>query len=482
MRFHTRRSTLERYPKTLLGDKSKRRRYFDPVRRELFFDRNRPSFDAILYYYQSGGRLRRPLAVHPDIFVEEMEFYQFDEHVIERFRRVEGYWDPNSEAPPPEMPRNEFQKRVWLLVEHPESSLAARLIAILSVVVILLSIVIFCVETLPQFRRIRVVNDTATLADVRPDSGNDTVSGTTCGSVELAAYGRFEIDDRPSFSEPFFLLETACIVWFALELFVRFASCPDHAAFFRDIMNVIDLLAITPYFFSLVTHVFELWEAGSQPSSLAILRVIRLVRVFRIFKLSRYSKGLQILGLTIRASLRELGLLIFFLIICVVLFSSAVFFAEADLQADGLSHFDSIPDAFWWAVVTMTTVGYGDMRPVGPWGKLVGSMCAIAGVLTIALPVPVIVSNFNYFYHRDRDIHYRQSDTDTAGTSARKTSTLNTCLQTIASRRPTMTMLRSSMSRVSGTAMTSFGGTRPGLVTEQMYGRVPVSHKPLAKF
>ncbi|CAH1967626.1 unnamed protein product, partial [Acanthoscelides obtectus] len=90
----------------------------------------------------------------------------------------------------------------------------------------------------------------------------------------------------------------------------------------------------------------------------------------------------------------------------VVLFSSAVYFAEAGSEN---SFFKSIPDAFWWAVVTMTTVGYGDMTPVGVWGKIVGSLCAIAGVLTIALPVPVIVSNFNYFYHRETDQEEMQS-------------------------------------------------------------------------
>merc|ERR1719433_1286885 len=90
----------------------------------------------------------------------------------------------------------------------------------------------------------------------------------------------------------------------------------------------------------------------------------------------------------------------------VVLFSSTVYFAEAGSPH---SPFKSIPDGFWWAVVTMTTVGYGDMSPVGVWGKIVGSLCVVAGVLTIALPVPVIVSNFNYFYHRETDQEEMQS-------------------------------------------------------------------------
>jgi potassium voltage-gated channel Shaker-related subfamily A protein len=184
----------------------------------------------------------------------------------------------------------------------------------------------------------------------------------------------------------------------------------------QDVMNSIDLMAIVPYFITLGTMMAEKEKertyapdtyvplnvhgdkGQNQAMSLAILRVIRLVRVFRIFKLSRHSKGLQILGMTLKASMRELGLLMFFLFIGVILFSSAVYYAEADHER---SFFKSIPDAFWWAVVTMTTVGYGDMRPVGVWGKIVGSLCAIAGVLTIALPVPVIVSNFNYFYHRE---------------------------------------------------------------------------------
>jgi len=227
-------------------------------------------------------------------------------------------------------------------------------------------------------------------------------------------------------TDPFFVIETCCIVWFSAELSARFASCPDHAAFFRNAMNVIDLVAIVPYFVALGAQLVD--EQGALPSaaisgaggssqaeSLAVLRVVRLVRVFRIFKLSRHSKGLQILGQTIRASMRELGLLIFFLFICVVLFSSAVYFAESDVND---SYFISIPHAFWWAVVTMTTVGYGDMRPISPLGKLVGSLCAIAGVLTIALPVPVIVSNFNYFYHRetaDGDDGSGGNDTAAAG-------------------------------------------------------------------
>lgn len=373
LRFETQLKTLAQFPNTLLGNPKKRMRYFDPLRNEYFFDRNRPSFDAILYYYQSGGRLRRPVNVPLDMFSEEIKFYELGEEAMEKFREDEGFIKEEERA----LPEKEYQRQIWLLFEYPESSGPARIIAIVSVMVILISIVIFCLETLPELKADRIFSQRR--------SDNSTVFYKT-----------------NIFTDPFFVVETLCIIWFSFELLVRFFACPSKPEFFKNIMNIIDIVAIIPYFITLGTEMAEQDGPvkGEQATSLAILRVIRLVRVFRIFKLSRHSKGLQILGQTLKASMRELGLLIFFLFIGVILFSSAVYFAEAE---EDMSHFTSIPDAFWWAVVSMTTVGYGDMYPVTIGGKIVGSLCAIAGVLTIALPVPVIVSNFNYFYHRETE-------------------------------------------------------------------------------
>uniref|UniRef100_A0A3Q4AEA9 BTB domain-containing protein n=1 Tax=Mola mola TaxID=94237 RepID=A0A3Q4AEA9_MOLML len=378
MRYETQLRTLAQFPDSLLGDPRRRSRYFDPLRNELFLDRNRACFDAILYFYQSGGRLRRPANIPLDIFMEELIFYELGEEIMNRFKEDEGF--PKEEAN--QLPTNKIQKRLWMLFEHPESSSGARIIAIISVMVIVVSILIFCLETLPDFRNDKDTREVGFMA--RNVSENMPL--------------------QPSvFHDPFFLVETICICWFSFELLMRFTCSPSKMHFFKDVMNIIDFTAILPYFVTLGTELAKDNDA-SPATSLAIIRVIRLVRVFRIFKLSRHSKGLQILGQTLRASMRELGLLIFFLFIGVILFSSAIYFAEADHTNTA---FISIPHAFWWAVVTMTTVGYGDMYPETVWGKLVGSMCAIAGVLTISLPVPVIVSNFSYFYHRETECEDR---------------------------------------------------------------------------
>ncbi|XP_056263107.1 potassium voltage-gated channel subfamily A member 7 [Pseudoliparis swirei] len=379
MRYETHVRTLAQFPDSLLGDPRRRLRYFDPVRNELFLDRSRICFDAILYFYQSGGRLRRPANVPLDMFLEELRFYELGEETIDRYKADEGF--PKEEERP--LPANALQRHLWMLFEYPESSSGARIIAIISVMVIVLSILIFCLETLPEFRNEKELREQF-IPMPHPTIANETI-------LVPPAFNPFQ--------DPFFIVETICIIWFSFELTVRLICAPNKVHFFKDVMNTIDFFAIFPYFVTLGTEMAK--DDDTPPSmSLALIRIIRLVRVFRIFKLSRHSKGLQILGQTLKASLRELALLIFFLFIGVIIFSSAAYFAEVDSPNTA---FTSIPEAFWWAVVTMTTVGYGDMYPETVGGKLVGSMCAIAGVLTISLPVPVIVSNFSYFYHRESE-------------------------------------------------------------------------------
>jgi len=296
------------------------------LRNEYFFDRNRPSFDAILYYYQSNGRLRRPVNVPVDVFTEEIKFFELGEEAFNKFREDEGL---NKSKPQEEriLPTNKLQRSLWLLFEYPETGKWARVVAIISVVIILLSIATFCLETLPEYKRYKIL-----------EFENDTTK-----SFKIVE------DDIPHFNDTFFIIETICIIWFSVEFIVRFISCPLKLMFLKNIMNAIDIVAIMPYFITLATIFHDDSKKNNQAGTLAILRVFRLARVFRIFKLSRHSKGLQILGQTLRASMKELALLIFFVLIGVIFFSSAVYFAEVTEQD---SYFESIPSAFWWAMVS----------------------------------------------------------------------------------------------------------------------------------
>jgi len=108
LRFETRRSTLARHPGTLLGNARRRRHHYDSARGEYFFERGRHTFDALLYYYQSGGHLHRPVSVPLDVFVDDLRFYQLDENIIEKCCANEGVF---RQKPPP-LPKNKFQRKV----------------------------------------------------------------------------------------------------------------------------------------------------------------------------------------------------------------------------------------------------------------------------------------------------------------------------------------------------------------------------------
>lgn len=180
--------------------------------------------------------------------------------------------------------------------------------------------------------------------------------------------------------------EYAFCAWFTLEFGARLLFCPDKIAFFKEIMTWVDLISLLPFYENIIL--------GS--GRLNFLRAVRLIRTFRALKVFAFTSGLQIIVQSLKASFRELILLLIILLIPVVVFSSVLF--EIETKDPSQPDFQNIPEAFWWAIITMTTVGYGDMVPKTIPGRIIGGVCAIFGVLIVALPVSVIGNNFSTYY------------------------------------------------------------------------------------
>ncbi|KAM9000321.1 potassium voltage-gated channel subfamily C member 4 isoform X2 [Sarcophilus harrisii] len=385
---------------------------------EFFFDRHPGVFAYVLNYYRTG-KLHCPADVCGPLFEEELTFWGIDETDVEpccwmtyrQHRDAEEALDifespDGGPAAGEEAGEDErelalqrlgpheggsgagpggagtckgWQPRMWALFEDPYSSRAARVVAFASLFFILVSITTFCLETHEAFNIDRNVTEIHRV-------GNIT-------SVRF----RREVETEPILT----YIEGVCVLWFTLEFLVRIICCPDTLDFVKNLLNIIDFVAILPFY-------LEVGLSGLSSKAardvLGFLRVVRFVRILRIFKLTRHFVGLRVLGHTLRASTNEFLLLIIFLALGVLIFATMIYYAErigakpSDPRGNDHTDFKNIPIGFWWAVVTMTTLGYGDMYPKTWSGMLVGALCALAGVLTIAMPVPVIVNNFGMYY------------------------------------------------------------------------------------
>ena len=256
---------------------------------------------------------------------------------------------------------------------------------------VLSSILGFCLETIPQIRGLAIPTSSS-VTSVSPTAASEEYYNT---EEETATHL------TPDFLE---ILDYICTIFFTIELIVRVIFAPNKRKFFRSPMNIIDILALLPLYVQITLDKTE--EGHSLKNHRAVIEtifILRIIRIFRIFHLVKHYKALKILVHAIKASIHELLMLSIFLFIAMLVFSTLIFYAErADIESMEPGDFDAIPKGFYWSIITMTTVGYGDLYPHTALGCVIGAMCALSGVLLVALTIPVISNNFALFYMHAR--------------------------------------------------------------------------------
>lgn len=183
--------------------------------------------------------------------------------------------------------------------------------------------------------------------------------------------------------------EIFSVIIFGVEYLLRLWSCVESECYKHPIKGrlrfvfsmwgLVDLLAILPFF---ITYFAK---------DLGFVRILRLLRMLRLFRVSKYFHALIVIQRVIKEKQEELILSMVFIIFTLIISSSLVYYVEHEAQPKG---FSSIPEAMWWGVNAMTTVGYGDLKPITPFGKLLGGVVAILGVSFFALPTGILASGF----------------------------------------------------------------------------------------
>jgi voltage-gated potassium channel len=188
----------------------------------------------------------------------------------------------------------------------------------------------------------------------------------------------------------FFYFEAFSVITFTVEYLLRFWSCTAVERYQGAIkgrlkltispMALIDLAAILPFYLSAVMKV-----------DLRFVRILRLFRLFRLFRSGRLAESFRTLAAVVKNKKEELGLSLLVVTLVLILSSSVMFLVEHEQPK---TQFTSVPASMWWGVMTITTIGYGDMYPVTPLGRVIASFVGFLGICCFALPVGILGAGF----------------------------------------------------------------------------------------
>jgi len=182
------------------------------------------------------------------------------------------------------------------------------------------------------------------------------------------------------FSITFFTIEYLLRLWTADLKYKSTNKMMSMIIFMFSFMGLIDLLVILPFYLPWIFKV-----------DLRPLRILRLVRMLRILKINRYSNSLNVVGSVLKNKANEIFLTIFITMLLLIVSSTTMYYIEHELQPD---KFPNIISSLWWAIATLTTVGYGDVYPVSGIGKILAGIIALLGIGIVALPTGIISSGF----------------------------------------------------------------------------------------